>query len=466
MLRLFWCATLIFSACTVTALAAPEEERIELSARHAPGDLTRVTIQIEAGGHNLVRAENDADAKQPEQKLPMSVSAKLQYDERCLAPFTPGLADGTKLAVRYYDQAEAVIKVDASGRAPKLAEDRRLIITETGADRPILYCPDGPLTREQLDLIDVVGDSISLDRLLPTTAVAKDESWSNDAAVIGPLLTLDSVAVCEVKSVLESFNTSFAKIRLAGSVQGTADGAATELEVRAVYLFDRRSKRVAKLNLAVRERRSIGGATPGVDAVAKLQIQVEPIEKSAKLDDAAVAKTTAATRHPARDLVYESGPLGLRFKHDRHWFVTSERREAVTMRRIDRSDLVAQCTLAALPPKSAGRQTSLEQFQQDVTYSLGKSFGEMVSSRQWQNSAGLYCYELVVRGLVEEVPVEWRYYLLAPESGERVSAAVTLEKPMVDRIGKADRELIESLEIFPRMPAAQTATRPAERKVE
>jgi len=136
------------------------------------------------------------------------------------------------------------------------------------------------------------------------------------------------------------------------------------------------------------------------------------------------------------------------------------------MRRIDRSDLVAQCTLAALPPKSAGRQTSLEQFQQDVTYSLGKSFGEMVSSRQWQNSAGLYCYELVVRGLVEEVPVEWRYYLLAPESGERVSAAVTLEKPMVDRIGKADRELIESLEIFPRMPAAQTATRPTERKVE
>jgi hypothetical protein len=300
---------------------------------------------------------------------------------------------------------------------------------------------------------------------LPTYAVATDESWSNDAAVMGPLLTLDSVAVCEVKSVLESFNASFAKIRLAGIVQGTADGAATELEVKAVYLFDRRSKRVTKLNLAVRERRSIGGATPGVDAVAKLQIQVEPIEKSAKLDDAAIAKATAATRHPAGDLVYESGPLGLRFKHDRRWFVTSERRESVTLRRIDRSDLVAQCTLTALPPKSAGRQTTLEQFQQDVTFSLGKSFGEMVSSRQGQNSVGLYCYELVVRGLVEEVPVEWHYYLLAPESGERVSAAITLEKPMVDRVGQADRELIESLEIFPRMPAVQTATKPSNRKV-
>jgi hypothetical protein len=464
MLRLFWCVTLVFSACGSTVLAAPDVERIELSASRAANDLMRVSIQIEVGGHTLVRAESDAHAKQPEQKLPMSVSAKLQYDERCLAPFAEGMTDGTKLAARYYDQAEAVIKVDESGRAPKLAEDRRLIITETGADRSILFCPDGPLSREQLDLIDVVGDSISLDRLLPTSAVATDESWSNDADVMGPLLTLDSVAVCEVKSILESFNASYAKIRLAGSVQGTTDGAATEIEVKAVYLFDRSSKRVTKLNLAVRERRSIGGATPGIDAIAKLQIQVEPIKKSAKLDDAAIAKATAATRHPARDLVYESGPLGLRFTHDRRWFVTSERRESVTLRRIDRSDLVAQCTLTALPPKSAGRQTSLEQFQQDVTFSLGKSFGEMVSSRQWQNSAGLYCYELIARGLVEEVPVEWHYYLLAPESGERVSAAITLEKSMVDRIGQADRELIESLETLPRMPAAQTASRPTERK--
>jgi len=465
MLRLFWCATLVFFACAATSFAASESERIELSARRAAGDLTRVTIQIEAGGHTLVRAESDADAKQPEQKLPMSVSAKLEYDERCLAPFTPGLADGTKLAVRYYDQAEAVIKVDSSGRAPKLADDRRLIVSEASADRPLLYCPDGALTREQLDLIDIVGDSVALDRLLPVGAVAKDDSWTNEAAVMGPLLTLDSVAVCEVKSVLESFNESFAKVRLAGTVQGTADGAATELEVRAVYLFDRRSHRVAKLNLAVRERRSIGGATPGVDAVAKLQIQVLPLEKSSQLDDSTIAEATAAARHANGDLVYESGPLGLRFNHDRHWFVTSERREAVTLRRVDRSDLVAQCTLAALPAKSAGRQTSLEQFQQDITYSLGKSFGELVSSRQWQNTAGLYCYELVARGLVEEVPVEWRYFLLAPASGERVSAAITLEKPMVDRIGKADRELIESLELFPRMPAAQTATVPTKRQV-
>jgi hypothetical protein len=456
--------SILLSILTVAiqAMSVAAAEQISLAPNPRPGELKRVTIQVEAGGHTIVRAEADAQsAKQTqEQKLPMSVSANLQYDERSITPLSDSLTEGTPIAVRYYDRAEAIIKVDQSGRSPKLADDRRLIIAARGADRPVLYCPDGSLTREHLDLIDVIGDAIALDRLLPATPVSTEDSWSNDAKTMAPLLTLDSIAVCEVKSSLESFNDDFAKIRVAGTVQGTVDSAATELEIRAVYLYDRRAQRVAKLNLAVKERRSIGDATPGLDATAKLQIQVESLEKSAQLDNAAIAKAKALNS-AAAGLTYESGPLGLRFKHDRKWYVTSEQRETVTLRRVDGGDLVAQCTLAALPPKSAGRQVSLEQFEKDVTFALGKNFGEMVSSRQWQNAAGLYCYELVARGIVDEVPVEWHYYLLAPESGDRVSVAITLEKPMVERVGRADRDLVETIELFPRMPAAQTARKTA-----
>jgi hypothetical protein len=415
-----------------------------------------VTIEVEAGGHSLVRAEGDTKGTAEPQRLPMSVTGKLQYDERTLVASSATTPAGEPLALRYYENAEAVIKVGDGGRTPKLADDRRLVVLERAADRPVLYCPEGPLTREQLDLIDVVGQSYFIDRLLPGTSVSKDDSWTHDASVMGPLLTLDNVAVCEVKSTLDGYNENFAKARLAGTVHGSVDGAATEIEVRAVYLYDRRAQRVSQLNLAIRERRSIGAATPGLDATAKLQIRVEPIGISTKLADDVLSKATRTPRNPARDLLYESTPLGLRFQHDRNWFVTSEARESVTLRRIDRGDLVAQCTLTALPPKSAGNQTTFEQFQQDVKYSLGKGFGELVSSRQFQNDAGLYCYELVVRGMVDEVPVEWHYYLGAPESGDRVSAAVTLEKPMVDRVGKADAELFQTIQLFPRMPAVQT----------
>jgi hypothetical protein len=447
-----------------TSRLAISGERIDLTPGNEPGQLTHVSIQLEAGGHNLVRSQQQQDDKTPptEQKQAISVAAKLAFDEKRLVPNTADTTPGTPLAVRYYDQAEAVIKVNETGRTPKLADDKRTIIIEQGQQRPMAYCPEGPLSREQLDLVDVVGDSICINRLLPKQPVAEGESWANDATAVGPLLTFDTVAVCEVQCVLDEFNENFAKIRLAGDVHGTADGAATQQEVRGVYLFDRKLHRITRLNLAVREKRSIGGATPGIDAVAKVQVKIDPIETSSHLNDEVIAKSTdSAARTPLRDLSFESPALGFRVKHDRQWYMTAERREAITFRRVDGSDLVAQCTLTALPPKSAGRQTSLEQFQKDITFSLGKNFGELVSSQQFQNAAGLYCYEVVARGFVEELPVEWHYYLLAPESGNRVSAAVTIEKPMLERVGGADRELIESLQLVPATPAAQTAEKPA-----
>ncbi len=444
---------LFLLTAALTATLGEAAETVELTPRIAVGDTSKVSVRLEVGGHNLVRTDSGKGTA-AEQKLPMSVSAKLDYVEQRRTDRTK---DTPLFAVRYYDEADAVLKVDHSGLTPRLADDRRLIALENAESRSALYSPDGPLTRQQLDLIDVIGNSFFIERLLPTRPVADGDTWEHGAHVMGPFLALDSVAVCEVKSVLDEHNASFAKIRLAGVVHGMSDGAATEMDIRALYLFDRRQRRITRMNLAVRENRSIGAATPGVEAVAKVQITISPVKSSPRLTNEAIAKVTAARRAPTRDVLYEAPTLGFRVLHDRQWFITSEQRESVTLRRVEGGDLVAQCTLTGLPPKSAGRQATLEQFQKDVTYSLGKSFGELVSSRQWQNPAGHYCFELVARGMVEEVPVEWHYYLVAPESGHRVSAAVTIEKPMVDRAQGADRVLVESLELFPRMPAAQTA---------
>jgi hypothetical protein len=271
------------------------------------------------------------------------------------------------------------------------------------------------------------------------------------------------VAVCEVQSVLDEFNSSFAKIRLAGVVHGTADGAATQQEIRGVYLFDRQLRRITRLNLAVREMRSIGGATPGLQGVTKLQIKIEAIPSSPRLTDEVVAAAKNGNRAPTQNLLYHSEPLGFRVEHDRQWFITSAARETVSMRRVDASDVIAQCSIARLPPKSEGRQTSLEQFQKDVTYSLGTSFRQIVSSGQWANAHGHRCFEVLVRGAVEDLPVEWHFYLVAAESGHRVSLVFTIESPMVDRVERADKKLVDQLQLIPvQTPPPQTATRSAE----
>ena len=456
-IRVAWMPVYAYLAVSGSIFAA---EQIDLSPQSKPDGLTQVSVELEAGGSTVVRSDAaDKAQKASDRRLPMNATARLRYAERSLPQGTRGAVGGTLLAARYYELAEATIKVDETTIAPRLADDRRLVIVESATPRPTLYSPNGPLKREQLDLLDVVGSSAVIDELLPTKPVADGESWATNQDAMVALLTLDSVAVCEVQSVLEEFNASFAKVRVAGVVHGTAEGAATEQEIRGVYLFDRRLRRITQFNLAVQEKRSIGGATPGLDAVAKLQIKVEPLDSCRELEGAKIAALARSGRDTALDLFYEAPTLGYNIAHDRQWFVTSEGREEVTLRRVDGTDVVAQCTVLALPPKSAGRQTTLEQFQKDVMYSLGKNGSELLRTRQWQNSHEHYCYEVVVRGRVEDMPVEWHYYLVARESGHRVSLAVTIEAPMVERVGAADRALVERLKLYPPMPAAQTAGR-------
>jgi hypothetical protein len=445
----------------LAAMAAPAvwaAESIDLSPQTPLASSTRVSSELEVGGEILVPAQPEAqDPTSTVKRFPISVTASLQYDERRL----PAGLGGVARAVRYYDRAGAVVKVADGGDSLTLTDNRRLILAEAADARASFCCPDGLMDREQLDLIDVMGDALFLDRLLPTTSVADGDTWNHDGPVMAGLLCLDSVAVCEVQSVLDKHNSRYAKVRLAGVVHGMADGAATEQEVRGVYLFDRQVRRITRFNLAVREKRSLGAASRGLDVVSKLRLEVTPIDASPYLGDAVLARVTREKNLAAKPLLYDSPEQGFRIEYDRQWFITDRQRESLTIRRVADGDLVAQCTISRLPPKSAGRQTSLEQFEKDVRYSLGDRFGQLVSSSQWMSARGHYCYEVVVRGTVAELPVEWHYYLVAPESGHRVTAAVTIEGQMVERLGRADRDLINRLELrSPNSPPAGTAYRP------
>jgi hypothetical protein len=438
---------------------ATAQATIDLSPQTIAGDpashrLARVTIEVEVGGTMSVREGVGKDAK--ERTLPMSVSAKLEYDEYRVPPAAGRLATR---AIRYYDVAEAVIKVDNDGKTPKLSDDRRLIVAQNPGGRLAFSSPRGLLEREELDLIDVTADSLTVDGLLPTTPVAPDATWPADANVMASLLSLDSVAACEVNSVLDKFNHDFAVVRLAGTVVGSADGSATEMEVRGVYLFDRKIGRVTRFNLAVKELRSIGGATPGLDAVAKLRLNIKPIESAPNLSEATLDSLRTTDKLRLDMLQLDAVAQGYRVLHDRRWFVTRSERETTTLRCVDRGDILAQCTITSLPPKSAGRQTTLAEFERDIRFSLKENFGQLVSSRQWTNSNKHHCLEVVVRGTIDEVPVEWHYYLVAPDSGPRVSVAITIDGQMVNRLAHADRALVNAIELVPAASQAEAAVR-------
>lgn len=458
------CGTLLLLALALLspkecAAQAAAETSINLTPGVEASEFAEVTIELECGGTMQVRPDNEP-ATEPK-TLPMSVSAKLVYDEHRVAPSAGTLATR---AIRHYNEASAVIKVDNTGLTPKLAEDRRLVVVENPGGRLSFAAAAGLLQREELDLIDVTGDSLAVDGLLPNRTVAADATWPADPSTMAAILSMDSVAAADVESVLDKFNHNFALIRLGGAVVGTVDGSPTEMEIRGVYLFDRKLKRVTRFNLAVKEKRSIGGATPGIDGVAKLKMNVKPLASSPNLPPATITALQRTNRLQRDMLQLEPEKQGYRVMHDRHWIVTNQGRETTTLRRVDAGDVLAHCTISTLPRRSTGRQTTLDEFERDIRGALKDKFGELVSSRQWTNSFGHNCLEVIVRGTAEEVPIEWHYYLVFPQSGHRVSIAVTIQGEMVERLASADRTLVNSVELLPTAPVTETAIKFAPRR--
>jgi hypothetical protein len=448
-LVLLQCVILSCLVASATAEKQKPSATYMLQAERRPGQLTRVEAQLEVGGD--LRFNNGEKIV----TRPLAVKATLVYDEKQLAE------DGQpRRAVRHYDQAEAVIQVDESGLKPRLRDQRRLIVAAQRDGRVVLFSPEGPLTRDELDLIDIAGGTLTLDQLLPAEPVALGDKWPQDEAAIEALLDLDAIARCEVESVLSDVKDGLAEVTLAGAVQGATEGVATELQIKARYYFHLKARRIVGLTLAIQEKREIGHVGPGLDVVAKLRLKIVPLDSSETLSDAALADV-ATDAVPARErLEHTAASDGFRFLCDRRWYVTGDERDLIVLRMVERGDLIAQCNISPVAPRSPERRISLAQYQIEVKHTLGDDFGRVLSVGQWTDQAGQLVYRVTVGGEVNGLPIEWRYYLIHHPDGRRVALAFTVEAELAERLGTSDRELVNSLVLSPRAKA--TAAKPTE----
>jgi hypothetical protein len=385
----------------------------------------------------------------------MSVIANLKYDERTLALDAAGKPSRS---IRYYDDTRAVIKVDQGGQKPTLDPARRLIaVDKTDKSPPLLYCPTAPLLREELDLIDVPGNSLLADELLPREAIAFGESWKlTDATVVG-LLGLDAVSWTDVTCVLGETKDGIAEVAAAGSVNGAVGGVATEIELKIKYRFDVVHERVIFLAMLIKEKRAVGHVGPGLDTVAKVLVKMVPLASSEHLTPEALSSVPAAASPELSRLSYTAVSGQFQFRHDRRWFLTSDDAKLTILRLLDRGELVAQCNVSLL---HGGKKSplTLAEFQRDVQNSLGTNFGQFTNASQSTSPAGYSVLRVVARGVVAQLPVEWIYYLVEDAQGQRVTLAFTYEQGLTERFAQADRELVSHLRMA--KAAAPTAARP------
>jgi len=435
--------------CSIGSLATAEVPTGEVDLRSArrAGTVDQVERTMEVAG-SLQLPEADGKATQQ-----LHVKATFHYHERIL-----GRDEGHRghlLAARYYDQAAARITIDKDAFTCMLPAERRLIGVQVSPPQVLLFSPTGPLTREQLDLIDIAADTALLDMLLPDHPVVAGQSWTHSNELLSALLRLDAVIGNDVQSVLKEVTGDVARVEISGNVEGAVQGSSTKIELKGRYHFNLQEQRITWVGVLIKEKRGAGPVSPGLNVVARVVATITPESPCTQLSDEAIAAQPIEPGEESLRLVFRPLDASWELLYDRRWFITAQEKQMLVLRLLDRGVFVGQCKVVTGSP---GHQLSLDRFQQDIREALGEKFGQFVRAAERPLQPSGRMLEVWVQGEVAEVPVRWMYYAVQSDRGPSVVLAFVSEEQLADQFAQAQRSLLGGLRLATEAVASRAAS--------
>ena len=434
------------------------QQSVDLRANHVERATSRVTLTLELKGNVQkdvqVFGQGEVQPAKPVEKtvrLPLRVAGRLMYDE----VLTKLLADGqtrttaSNASVRYYHHAQANVQVGKQSDRLTLRENCRVLTV----DESSLTSADGPMTRDELDLVEVPGNSLLVDRLLPNKPVAVGANWVQGSEELGQLLNWSEVANGEIECHLKQLENGLAIVSLRGSLAGTCQGAEANVEMQGEYRYDTHWGRITWLQLDLDETRQPGLVHPSFDVVSELRMRVEPLASSSVLTAAVVDGAMKSQRESQSLLVLQPQASDVELVHDRRWHVTGDLPRRTVLRCLNDNTLLAQLTVSELARLPDGRELSLEAFQADIQRALGDRFREFVSANKSQ-AGDFRTLRVVASGVVGEVPIQWIYYHLNDESGRRVAHVYILESENLEEFAQTDQQMLAGFRFRPRSSSA------------
>ncbi|MGQ9913310.1 MAG: hypothetical protein ACUVQQ_03080 [Thermogutta sp.] len=414
------------------ASAVPARPVVPTEIDH-PVDWVEVRLEMSGTLKPMVPAEKPT---------PMTVNAQFAYEEDILEP-----GDGTAQAVRavrWYDTASAQLNIGGQPAELAIAPQRRYLAVSIAEGRVEVFSPTGPLTREELDLVDIPGNTAVIDRLLPTPPIGKDTRWQLTPDLLARLLGLDVVTEAEVTAkVAEMQPGGLVRVEFSGKLSGRVLGAGTKQEILGRFQFPLTERRITWLAMLVRENREQGAVDGGFEAVARLQLQrsVRPRPQFLPLD--AVAQITFPPLDDDKRLLYRDETAGWQLLHDRRWYLVGKTDELTAFRFVDSLRSVAQCNLA--PIAGGSKDVTLTGFQELVRQLLGDRFRRVVDFEERTSPTGHRMFRVHALGSVNDLTIHWIYYLLTAPDGKNYVAVFTVGDQDLALFGEADKDFVAGL---------------------
>ncbi len=439
-------------ACLVSLCVGPTctEAATTLHEPDGPERTVQVSVTVTTTGSVFT-----AGGKEKSQKHPIEAEARFRFRERRLP--SGGRDAGALRAAREFEVAHMETSISGHKTEQSLPEAHRVVVS-SGADTGVwVYCPAGMLSRESMDLLQLPGEPLALQALFPTEAVEVGAKWSPQPWAIQMLATVEAVQKSALTCELTSLKADIATILIEGSVLGQRYGANTDVKVSGQLTFDTKAQLITTAKLTYTIQANIGTVSPGINARVETVVTRQLSPTPGKLTDALLATLPISPPSGAEMLAFDAAPWKVQLLHDRGWHlfqaVLEGNSQVVIFRLMENGSLICQSNVAKLPTAAPGKHASIDQFEDDIQTSLGKRFKSLKPSEKLPADEGRIIYRVIAEGqttLVNEkgaieVPMQWRYYLLAAPTGEQLSFVFAIEPQLVEQLKDRDLEMVQSV---------------------
>lgn len=390
----------------------------------------------------------DADEQKPLiQKIPMKVTSRQKYEEMLIKPGNPVKGEDAQatLGAWYFLENETEIKIENSAVKPALDLNQPLIGVDVSNTQIHFFRPEGFLTRDELDVVNVQGNTLLVDAILPNRSVRVGESWKQSPDVMGMLLQMDLVFNLEVETKLAEVKKGIAILETSGWIEGSYEGNTSKINVTGKAYFDLNRSRIVWFGLVIQEKRTAGFVSPGMDVTARVQYQITPQTDSKNLTEDVVSKISFDEAQYGLLLYQDPGKVW-KFVLTPNWEPMNQNEYQTNFRLLREGELVAQCSVTKLPADRMALNLKPEDFANQVREMLGDRFDSILDVKTMKHDDGTEIYRVDVAAKYEGLALRMIYYLITKKGTEskQCTAVFTVEDQLMEKFGEANEQMIQS----------------------
>jgi hypothetical protein len=465
---------IVATAWPARAVSGQAGTPIVLRESARAGATTRVQTELKARGlyrPGLPPAGASGQARMPK-PLTVEIDTRFIFHERLVEIDSKGSAGAARVdqlnsttypsgnggalrAVRFVVEAGLAVNGEVRLMSALIRPEVRLLVAERRErDGPVVVAsPAGPLTWNELELVQGLGDPLTLSDLLPERSVVVGEQWRVRNSAAQALSEYDVVTSNTLDASLESADADRARIRLTGQIHGSARGGVGKMICEGSATFDRRLARIDHLDLNRVETRQPGPVEAGLDIKSTLTMTRSAAQPPAALSDAALSGVSLEIT-PASEVLSLVMPGGTAtILHDRQWHMFWEDPKLIVLKRLRGDQVIAQCNLMQGPNAGQGRHQDPAQFRDDIRRGLKKRFVRFLGAGEIDgHPSGGYRYKVGVQGREGQLGIVWYYYMVASPEGAQLLATFTMAEDHVTVFGDQDVAMIGSLQWHKKSP--------------